>query len=69
MRLRLENLQSDVDKKRELLCDIQRIMQEDAPMLIPFWAVEYDASRSNLHLPDDWSRGGFLWHWMWLSEE
>jgi peptide/nickel transport system substrate-binding protein len=59
----------DVDKKRELLCDIQRIMQEDAPMLIPFWAVEYDASRNNVHMPDDWSRGGPLWHWMWLTGE
>jgi peptide/nickel transport system substrate-binding protein len=58
----------DVDKKRALMCDIQRMMQEDAPMLIPFWAVEYGARRANVHIPDEWSRGGPLWHWMWLSE-
>jgi peptide/nickel transport system substrate-binding protein len=58
----------DVEKKRELLCQIQRIMQEDAPMLIPFWAVEYGARQSNLNIPEEWSRGGPLWHWMWFSE-
>jgi len=51
----------DVDKKRELLCDIQRIMQEDAPMLIPFWMVEYSANQDRVHRPDTWSRGGPLW--------
>jgi len=58
----------DVDKKRELLCEVQRYMQEDAPMLIPFWAVEYGARQSNLNIPDDWSRSVLLWHWMWFSE-
>jgi peptide/nickel transport system substrate-binding protein len=60
---------ADIDKKRELLCDIQRIMQEDAPMLIPFRALSYGAQRDVVHQPDTWSRGGFLWHWIWLSEE
>jgi peptide/nickel transport system substrate-binding protein len=59
----------DVDKKRELLCQIQTYMQEDVPMMIPFWAVEYGARRSNVFIPDDWSRGGPLWHMMWLSGE
>jgi len=58
----------DVEKKRELLCQIQGIMQEDAPMLIPFWAVEYGARRTNVHQPDAWSRGGPLWHLTWLSD-
>jgi peptide/nickel transport system substrate-binding protein len=58
----------DVEKKRELLCQIQGIMQEDAPMLIPFWAVEYGARRTNVHQPDTWSRGGPLWHLTWLSD-
>ena len=58
----------DVDKKRELLCQIQSFMQEDAPMLIPFWMVEYSANQARLHRPDTWSRGGPLWHWMWFSE-
>jgi peptide/nickel transport system substrate-binding protein len=58
----------DVDKKRELLCEIQRFMQEDAPMLIPFWAVEYGARQSNVNIPEQWSRGGQLWHWFWFSE-
>jgi len=58
----------DVDKKRELMCQIQTFMQEDAPMLIPFWAVEYGARQSNLNIPEDWSRSVPLWHWMWFSE-
>jgi peptide/nickel transport system substrate-binding protein len=59
---------ADVEKKRELLCQLQGIMQEDALYLIPFWALEYGANRSNVHLYDDWTRAGFLWHWAWLSE-
>jgi len=66
----------DVEKKRELLCQLQGIMQEDAPMLIPFWALEFGANRSRLHIPASgeippytWSRAGNLWHWMWLSAE
>ena len=57
----------DVDKKRELMCQIQSTMQEDAPMLIPFWAVEYGARLSNVHIPEEWSRGGPLWHMMWIE--
>ncbi len=59
----------DVEKRRELYCQIQTIMQEDAPYLIPFWAVQFGATQSDVHLPDTWSRGGFLWHMMWLSDD
>jgi len=59
----------DPEKRRELFCQLQSIMQEDAPYLIPFWNVEYGAKRSNLHTPETFSRAGALWHWMWLSEE
>jgi peptide/nickel transport system substrate-binding protein len=58
----------DVAARRELYCQIQTIMQDDGPYLIPFWAVEFGATRSNVHLPDDWSRGGFLWYLTWLSD-
>ncbi|MFP6742088.1 MAG: ABC transporter substrate-binding protein [Alphaproteobacteria bacterium] len=58
----------DVEKKRELFCQIQDIMQEDSGYLIPFWAASYSANRTNVHLPDTWSRGGFLWHQMWLTD-
>lgn len=57
----------DVEARRQLYCQIQKIMQEDGPYLIPFWVFTYSASRSNVHLPDDSSNGGFLFHLMWLS--
>jgi peptide/nickel transport system substrate-binding protein len=59
----------DLEEKRELYCQIQKIMQDDAPYLIPFFAVEFSASRSHVHVPDAWSRGGFLWHLMWLESD
>jgi peptide/nickel transport system substrate-binding protein len=58
---------TDVTAREQLYCQIQTIMQEDGPYLIPFWAVEYTASQSDVHLPDDYSRGGHLWHLTWLS--
>jgi peptide/nickel transport system substrate-binding protein len=57
----------DVAARRQLYCQIQTIMQDDGPYLIPYWAVSYGASQSDVQLPDDWSRGGFLWHLTWLS--
>jgi peptide/nickel transport system substrate-binding protein len=59
----------DIEEKRELYCQIQKIMQDDAPYLIPFFAVEFSASQSRVHVPDAWSRGGFLWHLMWLESD
>jgi hypothetical protein len=38
-------------------------------MLIPFFAAEFAAMRSRVHEPDDWSRGGFLWHLTWLESD
>jgi peptide/nickel transport system substrate-binding protein len=56
-----------VDARRQLYCQIQTIMQDDGPYLIPFWAVSYTASQSDVHLPDNYSRGGTLWQYAWLS--
>ena len=57
----------DVEKRRQLFCKIESIMQEDSGYIISFWAPEFEASRKNLHKPSTWSRGGRLWHRMWKS--
>jgi peptide/nickel transport system substrate-binding protein len=57
----------DVGKRRELYCRIQTIMQEDSGYVIPFWAVEFDASRSDVHFPSAWPRDTFDWHRTWFS--
>ena len=57
----------DVEKRRQLFCQIQTIMQEDSGYIIPFFAPEFTAYRKNVNIPSAWSRGGFLWHQMWLS--
>jgi peptide/nickel transport system substrate-binding protein len=59
----------DIKKRQELYCQIQTLMQEDGPYLLPAWAVSFGATRSSVHLPNTWSRGGFLWHMTWLSDE
>jgi len=59
----------DVEKKRKLYCQIQSIMQEDSGYIIPFFAATFAASRSNVHIPSTWSRAGYLWHQVWLSEK
>jgi peptide/nickel transport system substrate-binding protein len=58
----------DVGAKRDIYCQIQTIMQEDAGYIIPFFAATFGASRSNVHQPSTWSRAGALWHQIWLSE-
>jgi peptide/nickel transport system substrate-binding protein len=58
----------DVEARRELNCQIQKIMQDDGPYILPIWAAQFGASQSRVHLPDTYSRGGFLWHMIWLSE-
>jgi peptide/nickel transport system substrate-binding protein len=57
----------DFEKRKELYCQIQTIIQEDSAYVIPFWAATFGASQSDVHQPSNWSRGGFLWHLMWLS--
>ncbi len=59
----------DIEEKRALYCQIQEIMQEDAPYLIPFFAVEFSGTRKGVHAPDEWSRGGFLWHLIWMESD
>ena len=60
---------TDSKKRSELYCRIQTIMQEDSPYLIPFWAVEFGAAQTYLHQPDFYSRGGNVYHLMWLSNQ
>ncbi len=57
----------DVEKRRKLYCQIQSTMQEDSGYIIPFFAATFRARRKNVQLPSTWSRGGYLWHHMWLS--
>ena len=63
---------ADVDARRELYCQIQTIMQDEGPYLLPAWIVQYGASQSDVQQPQDhggtWSRAEYLWHLMWLSE-
>ncbi len=59
---------ADTDKRRELYCEIQSIMQEDTGYIIPFFAATFGARRSNVNLPDTWARAGNLWHHIWLSQ-
>ena len=48
----------DVDRRRGVFCRGQALMQEDSGYLIPFWAATFGASRSEVYVPPDWSRGG-----------
>ena len=57
----------DVDSRRAVFCRIQTLMQEESGYLIPFWAATFGASRSEVHVPPAWSRGGSRWHETWLS--
>lgn len=59
----------DVDKRRDLYCRIQTIMQEDSGYVVPFWAVTFGASRSDVHIPSDWPRETFSWHRTWISNQ
>ena len=56
----------DRDKRREVYCRIQTLMQEDSGYLVPFWAATFGAGRREAHVPLAWSRGGFLWHQAWM---
>jgi peptide/nickel transport system substrate-binding protein len=58
----------DVEERRELYCQIQKIMQDEGPYILPIWAAQFGATQSRVHLPDTYSRGGFLWHMIWLSD-
>jgi len=39
----------NVEKRRQLLCQLQRIMQEDSGMLLPCWNALYVALRKRVH--------------------
>ena len=57
----------DVDTRQDIYCQIQTIMQEDSGYLLPFWSVEFGASRNNVHFPAAWPRDTFNWHLTWFS--
>ena len=59
----------DVGKRRDVYCRIQTLMQEDSGYVIPFWAVEFSASPSNVHFPSNWPRDTFDWHQYWISDQ
>ena len=55
----------DVEKRRELFCKLQRLMQDDSPVVLSFWNVEYDAYRTRVH---GYPVGkNFYFHDVWLS--
>ena len=54
----------DVQKRRELLCVAQRIMQEDSGMILPFWNVDYMAYRKEVH---GYSYVPMMFATVWLS--
>ena len=60
---------ADLEKRREVYCRIQTLMQEDSGYLVPFWAATFGASRAEVRLPAAWSRGGYLWHLTWFSNQ
>lgn len=39
----------DVEKRRQLLCQVQRMMQEDGPLAVAFWNIDYYAYRQRVH--------------------
>lgn len=63
---------ADVGERQELYCQIQKMMQDEGPYLLPVWTVQYGASQTDVALPQDhggtWSRAEYLWHYMWLTE-
>jgi len=59
----------DVEERRELYCQIQKIMQDDGPYMLPIWAAQFGATQSRVHLPDTYSRGEFLWDMIWLTPD
>ncbi len=58
----------DIDERRDLYCQIQTIMQDEGPYILPIWAAQFGATQSRVHLPDTYSRGEFLWDMIWMSE-
>jgi len=63
---------ADIGVRQELYCQIQKMMQDEGPYLLPLWVAQYGAAQSDVQLPHHhggtWSRAEYLWHYMWLSE-
>jgi peptide/nickel transport system substrate-binding protein len=59
----------NIERRRNLYCRIQTIMQEDSGYIIPFWAATFSASPSNLHFPSNWPRDTWHWHLYWFSNQ
>ena len=58
----------DLEKRKELYCQIQTLIQDESGHVVPYWAVTFGASQRKVRQPEVWSRGGFLWHQTWLTE-
>ncbi len=56
----------DVEKRREIYCQIQRMMQEDSGYMIPFWNAEFDAYRKRVRGFDP--EVGIDYRLIWLEE-
>jgi len=54
----------DVEKRRQLLCRVQRMMQEDSGLLLSFWNVDYYAYRQRVH---GYSYAAMQYGPVWLS--
>jgi len=54
----------DVEKRRQLLCKVQKMMQEDGPLALAFWNIDYYAYRQRVH---GYSYAAMQYGPVWLS--
>jgi len=54
----------DVEKRRQLLCQVQKMMQEDGPLALAFWNIDYYAYRIRVH---GYSYSAMQYGPVWLS--
>ena len=63
---------ADIEARKGLYCQLQQIMQDEGPYLLPLWVSQYGASASYVALPQDhggtWSRAEYLWDMIWLDQ-
>lgn len=57
---------ADVEKRRQLYCQIQRMMQEESGYMIPFWNAEYQAWHTRVHGIEEGE--GVYPYLVWLSD-
>jgi len=56
----------DIEERRALFCDLQRLMQEDSGLLLPFWNVATAAYRTEVrgYQKDPFQNYYFLYTWL-----